>query len=152
MDLEAMLSELGIDRSAATVVGLLPLVYVAWADGKIQRAERESILHAASELGWLEGGGAAVLDRWLTTPPTEAQLRVGIAMLNHLAKDHTHEGFDADDLQLLLLLCSDVAEAAGSFLGVGRAQSRKEITALESIASALEIKNAKGWRALQSRE
>jgi hypothetical protein len=150
MDLEATLKELGVDKSAAKVVGLLPLVYVAWADGKIQKAERESILHAAKEMGWLEGGGDAVLERWLTTRPTESQLKTGIALLNHLAKDKTHDDLDADDLQMLLLLCKDVADSAGSFLGIGRAQSREEIAALESIALSLDIKSAKGWRALQS--
>lgn len=150
MDLEATLKELGVDKSAAKVVGLLPLVYVAWADGKIQKAEREQILHAAKEMGWLEGGGDAVLERWLTTRPTEAQLKTGIALLNHLAKDKTHDDLDADDLQMLLLLCKDVADSAGSFLGIGRAQSREEISALESIALSLDIKSAKGWRALQS--
>jgi hypothetical protein len=150
MDLDATLKELGVDKSAARVVGLLPLVYVAWADGKVQKAERESILHAAREMGWLEGGGDAVLERWLTTRPTDAQLKTGIALLNHLAKDKAYDGLDADDLQMLLLLCRDVANSAGSFFGIGRAQSDEEIAALESIALSLDIKNAKRWRALQS--
>ena len=46
--------------------------------------------------------------------------------LNHLAKDHSHEGVDADDLHLLLLLCKDVADSAGSFLGITKAQSAEE--------------------------
>lgn len=150
MDVAATLKELGVDKRAAKVVGLLPLLYVAWADGKIQTAERESILRAAAEMGWLEGGGDAVLERWLTTPPTEAQVKTGIALLNHLAKDNAHDGFDADDLQMLLLLCKDVADSAGSFLGIGRTQSSAEIKVLESIALSLDIKSAKGWRALQS--
>lgn len=149
MDLVATMNELGVDKSAHKVLGLLPLVYVAWADGKVQRAERESILHAASEMGWLEGGGDAVLERWLSAPPTEAQLRAGIAILNHLGKDQAGD-VDADDLHMLLLLCKDVAEAAGGLFGLGGAQSTKEISALETIAEALDIKNAKGWRALQS--
>jgi len=151
MDLEAALKQLGVDKSAAKVVGLLPLVYVAWADGKIQGAERESILRAAERMGWLEGGGDVVLERWLTTPPTEVQLKTGIALLNHLAKDEAHDELDADDLQLLLLLCKDVADSAGRFLGIGRAQSSEEVAALESIALSLDIKSAKGWRKLQSR-
>jgi hypothetical protein len=150
MDIEATLKELGVDKPAAKVVGLLPLVYVAWADGKIQKAEREQIMHAANELGWLENGGEAVLDRWLTTRPTAEQVHAGVGLLNHFAKDHAHEHLDADDLHLLLLLCKDVADAAGGFLGIGRAQSADELTALETIAGALDIKNAKGWRALQT--
>jgi len=103
-------------------------------------------------MGWLEGSGQAVLERWLSVAPTQAQLTAGIAMLNHLAKGHGEHGnvIDADDLHMLLLLCKDVADAAGGFLGLGSAQSTKELEALESIAGALDIKNAKGWRALQT--
>jgi hypothetical protein len=149
MDVDAALNELGVDKTAARVIGLLPLVYVAWADGKIQRAERESIRRAAEKMGWLEGGGADVLERWLTTRPTDEQLKTGVALLNHLAKDKEYDRLGADDLRMLLLLCQDVADSAGSFLGIGRARSDEEIAALESIALSLDIKNAKGWRALQ---
>ncbi len=149
MDVDAALKELGVEKRAARVLGLLPLVYVAWADGKIQRGERESILRAANEMKWLDGGGDAVLERWLTTRPTEAQLKAGVALLNHFAKDKAHDGLGADDLRMLLLLCQDVADSAGSFLGIGSARSDEEIAALESIALSLDIKSAKGWRALQ---
>lgn len=150
LDVAAAMEQLGVDREAYRVLGLLPLVYVAWADGKVQRAERETILRAAGELGWLADGGQAALERWLTERPTEAQLRTGIALLNHLSKARAAGGehFDADDLHHLLLLCKDVADSAGGFLGLGSAQSAEEVTALEAIAEALDIKNARGWKAL----
>lgn len=149
MDVATALNELGVEESACKVVGLLPLVYVAWADGKVQKAERDAIMRAAGDMGWLAGGGEAVLERWLQHPPTKAQLETGIRLLNHLARDQADHHFDGDDLHLLLLMCKDVANAAGTVLGIGKAQSFDEIRALETIAAALQIKNARGWRALK---
>ena len=38
MDMEGWLKELRVPREAYRVVSLLPLVYVAWADGRSRRA------------------------------------------------------------------------------------------------------------------
>ena len=56
MDMEGWLKELRVPREAYRVVSLLPLVYVAWADGKIQKSERDLILHIARERGMLDHG------------------------------------------------------------------------------------------------
>jgi hypothetical protein len=47
--LSAALDELGVDRDNFRVLALLPLVYVAWADGKVQSAER-SLIHRLAKL------------------------------------------------------------------------------------------------------
>ena len=66
MNIEKWLQELKVPREAYRVVSLLPLVYVAWADGKVQKAERDVILRIAREQGLLDHGGDAALERWLT--------------------------------------------------------------------------------------
>ncbi|MCJ7453186.1 MAG: hypothetical protein MUO39_12030 [Steroidobacteraceae bacterium] len=48
--IDSWLAELKIPRQAYRVGSLLPLVYVAWADGKIQREERNLILKIAATL------------------------------------------------------------------------------------------------------
>ena len=150
MDIAASLEALGVDRDSYRVIALLPLVYVAWADGKVQARERAAILRIAEERGWLAGKGRAILDGWLAEAPSEAQLAAGIALLNHLARERGElaDSLDADDLHLLLLHCKDVAEAAGGFFGLREAQSAEELSALEAIAGTLDIKSAKRWRAL----
>lgn len=40
---------------------LLPVVEVAWADGAVQRGERQSILTAAAERGLLDEAGRQVV-------------------------------------------------------------------------------------------
>jgi hypothetical protein len=150
MDIDRWLRELKVPREAYRVVSLLPLVYVAWADGKIQKSERDVILRIARENGLLAHGGEDALARWLTDPPTRQQLQADLAALNELArKDHGSltGASGADEEQLLLAWCQDVADAAGGMLGLGRARTDAETAALKTIAATLDMSNASQWRA-----
>ncbi len=149
MNIEAWLAELKIPREAYRVLALLPLVYVAWADGKVQDAERDVILKIARQNGLLDQGGAEALQHWLTVRPTQAQLQADIAALNELARgDHRlQQEFGADEEQLLLAWCQDVADAAGGLLGLLPARSDAERAALKTVANALDVHSASQWRA-----
>ena len=70
MNIDAWLAELKIPREAYRIVALLPLVYVAWADGKLHKRERSLIIDIARKQGLLEHGGDATLERWLSEPPS----------------------------------------------------------------------------------
>jgi tellurite resistance protein len=149
MDVESWLKELRVPREAYRVVSLLPLVYVAWADGKIQKGERELILRIARERGMLDDGGEEALARWLSEPPSRQQLKANLAVLNELARSDRRlkEEFGADEEQLLLAWCQDVADAAGGLLGLKSARTDAERAALKTIASALDMNSATQWRA-----
>jgi tellurite resistance protein len=149
MDVESWLKELRVPREAYRVVSLLPLVYVAWADGKIQKGERELILRIALERGMLDDGGEEALARWLSEPPSKQQLKANLAVLNELARSdrRLQEEFGADEEQLLLAWCQDVADAAGGLLGLKSARTDAERAALKTIASALDMNSATQWRA-----
>ena len=150
MDIEGWLKELRVPREAYRIVSLLPLVYVAWADGKIQAQERSLILSIAKDRGLLEHGGEQALERWLSERPSQQQLKTDIAVLNELARSDRAWAteFDADGEQLLLAWCQDVADAAGGLLGLRSPRRDAEHEALKIIASALEIRSAKQWRAV----
>jgi hypothetical protein len=152
MNIERWLEELQVPREAHRVVSLLPLVYVAWADGGIQAGERTLILRIAGERGLLEHGGAEALERWLTDPPGKERLRADMAVLNDLA--HNGHGLSmelgADELQLMLAWCQDVADAAGGLLGLRSARRAAELDALKTIAAALDMGGARQWRAALS--
>ena len=152
MKIDSWLAELKIPREAYRVVTLLPLVYVAWADGKIQRAERDLILQIAAERGMLEGGGRETLEKWLAVAPGPVELKKNLAILNELSRGRggMADSFDSDSLQMLLAWCQDVADAAGGMLGLVPARREAELKALKSIAVALDIRNAKGWQSLSS--
>jgi hypothetical protein len=150
MDIDGWLRELKVPREAYRVVSLLPLVYVAWADGKIQKSERDVILRIARENGLLAHGGEDALARWLSDPPTRKQLQTDLAALNELARKDRGAltgAAGADEEQLLLAWCQDVADAAGGMLGLGRARTDAETAALKTIAATLDMSNASQWRA-----
>ena len=148
MDTLATLEKLGIDREDHRVLALLPLIHIAWADGTLQRAERNLIERTAREMGWLAGNGEAVLERWLTAPPFDEEVDLGLALLDQLARSEGEiaDGYDHDQLRHLLLLCEDVGRAAGNLFGLRDGRNKDELRALEQIAAALDVKQAKGWR------
>jgi len=149
VNIDSWLKELKVPREAYRVVSLLPLAYVAWADGKVQKAERDLIMRIAKERGLLDHGGAEALERWLSEPPSKSQLQKDLGVLNELARNDRLMGeeFGADEVQLLLAWCQDVADAAGGLLGLKKARSEGEAVALKTIASALEVRSARQWRA-----
>jgi len=149
VNIDSWLKELKVPREAYRVVSLLPLAYVAWADGKIQKAERDLIMRIAKERGLLDHGGAEALERWLSEPPSKAQLKKDLGVLNELARDERLMGDElgADQVQLLLAWCQDVADAAGGLLGLKKARTDGEMAALKTIASTLDVRSARQWRA-----
>lgn len=152
LDVRSTLEELGIDRDSHRVLGLLPLVYVAWADGKIQRAERATIMRLARDKGWLVGSGAKLLETWLAEPPSSEYMSKGLAVLAAMADDD-HRGVgagsvDADLLQHLVAYSRDVAGAAGSAFGVRGEITDDEAVALTTIARAFGFGEEKGWKTI----
>jgi len=148
MDILATLKKLGIDQEDHKVLALLPLVHIAWADGKLQGAEADLIVRTATDMGWLKGKGEEVLGRWLTAPPFDEEVELGMELLKHLAttSGEIPDQYDADDLHHLLLLCEDVGRAAGRLFGLRDGRSADELKALEQVATALDVKSAKGWK------
>jgi len=65
--IDAVLEELKIPREVYRVIMLMPLVYVAWADGKILSPERKFIMSIAEERGLLDYGVRGCLERLAAT-------------------------------------------------------------------------------------
>lgn len=138
VELRSALHALGIDESSRDVLALLPLVWVAWADGMIQPAEHAVISTAAGDSLKLSADATRVLDNWLAHPPTEAYLDRGCAVLLELDRRAGGPG----DLSLPDL-CRAVAQAAGSFFGRVNAPERD---ALATVALALSVDPGTGWK------
>lgn len=136
-----LLSELGIDKDSYRVVGLLPLVFVAWADGRLQRAERALIERVARDKGWLAGGGAELLARWLDSPPAVEEVDKGLELLRLLSEQERGVGAAVwpSTLRSLVGLCEQVAEAAGGHWGLHASVTESERAALEKIAEAFGL-------------
>lgn len=138
VELRSALHTLGIDAASREVLALLPLVWVAWADGVIHPAEHAVIAGTSRDLLRLSTDATRVLDNWLAHPPTEAYLDRGCAVLLELDRRAGGRG----DLSLQDL-CRAVAEAAGSFFGRVNAPERDALTA---IAIALSVDPETGWK------
>jgi hypothetical protein len=130
------LIELDIGPETLAALEIVPLVCVAWADGKIQAEERETILAAAAAAGIQpQDGRYPLLEHWLKKRP-------GADMLH--AWKHYVEGLcqrlDAREIEKLqhelLDRARKVAQAAGGFLGFGDKMSAAERAVLDELERA----------------
>ena len=132
------LQELGYNRDTVSLLHLVPLVEVAWADDGVSARERELILEVAKSRGMEEGSPAhQQLSEWLTHCPEpeffERTLRVIRALLESLPPDQREKG--ARDL---VSYSTSIAQASGGFLGLGQKVSPEERAAIERLAKELE--------------
>jgi hypothetical protein len=113
------LGRLGIDKDSYQLLTFLPLIQVAWADGRIQKAERTIIVDVAERYGCTKGPAAAILEGWLIKRPSSRFFARARELLMALA--HKKRGIGADirikDVAELVDLCEDVARAAGGLFG-----------------------------------
>jgi hypothetical protein len=130
------LVRLGLDHRNVRLVAVMPLVYVAWADGKVRGAERKAVLKIADEHHLVGEGAQAVLDRWLTTAPTWDDLDLACDVIRELARRNggLESGITPEAVGDVIAWCRRVA-AAGT-LGV---MSTLEKTVIEDIGKSLRI-------------
>ncbi len=122
------------------LLALVPLVKVAWAEGRITRRERALIMQAARRQGVEENSTAdAVLSKWLDARPPEEFFERAFVHLRSLLHALPEDG--GNDVVLdLLSLCTSVAEVSGGSPSVragGRMICDEEVASVKSIAANL---------------
>ena len=131
---------LGIDADSYAVLAMLPLVQVAWADGEVQPPEQELILRVAGGHGLLEGKSGAILQRWLSKPPSDEQIRRGRTLLVTLS--HRQQGLgsalDAGTLRDVQSLCIQVARSAGGVFDLLFTVDPSEQAAIDEIGQEMK--------------
>ena len=114
---------------------LYPLVEVAWADGKLDRKERDAILEAAVAGGIERGSpGYEALEAAMADGPTEARRKVWFAYAKDLAA-RLDAGERRRVREELVARARKVAEASGGLFGIGKV-SAAEQQILDAIANA----------------
>jgi len=115
---------------------LVPLTQVAWADGRVEQAERDAVLNALSEHGYSGDSPAwQLLESWLDHEPCDEVLAAWKDYARALAES-------AGEKRLILLRrelrkrAREVAEAAGGVFGM-HSVSTSEETVLKQIDDAL---------------
>jgi hypothetical protein len=128
----------GVNVETLPALVLVPLVAVAWASRKVERAERFAVLEAAGEFGIVKDTPAyTLMEKWLTARPAENLVQAWqeyVGQLMQLMDPADREQFTRSVLQR----AEGVANAAGGVLGIGPKTSREERAVLDQLAKALE--------------
>jgi hypothetical protein len=130
------LAALGIRAETLAALTLIPLVEVAWADGKMEGRERDAILRGAESSGIEPGSPShALLEIWTKDRPApelmdtwKGYIGALVAELSADQKWHLEEK--------IVGRARSVAEAAGGFLGLGSKVSAEEERMLKELERA----------------
>ena len=137
-----ILSDLGkadADIGALAALGLIPLVEVAWADGRISPGESTTALQAAASMGVPQGSQAyALLEKWLTARPSPGLISAWKEYVRALAKTWPEDRTKAVR-RAIIGRATSVAQSAGGILGMGNKVSPKEQAVLDDLASAFGV-------------
>ena len=131
------LLEIGLNPETVLALILVPLLLVAWADGSIDRRERDALLKAAGERGVAPGSlSRKILEGWLEQRPEprllEVWKRYARAVWGTLGETERRAVHAR-----MIDLARGVAEAAGGFLGLGSKVSPAERAVLDDLEGAL---------------
>jgi tellurite resistance protein len=150
--LAARLVELGFGEQTVGIFPLLPLVYVAWADGEVTEAERRRILEAARARGAdAQGEGYQYLRLLLETRPREDFFETCVETLRAIFQNMPAEDA-AEGRQDLISLSLSVANASGGFLGLfGDKVNDEEKAMLDELIRELGLSGGEGAAALLGR-
>jgi hypothetical protein len=126
--------ELNIGPESLAAMEIMPLVFVAWADGQVQKEERAAILEVARTAGVEpENGHYPLLEHWLNERPRPAMLDAWKQYVSALCRKLT-----PDEIARLRGRIMDRARAVAEshrhgFFGLGRKVSHVEQTMLEQL-------------------
>jgi hypothetical protein len=130
------LIELGITPETLAALEVVPLVFVAWADGSVQPKEREVIMGLAKAAGLQpQDGRYPLLEYWLKRRPGAGMLEAWMHYVKGLCQQL--DGQEVEKLHHELLdRARQVAQAAGGFLGFGDKISSAERSVLSKLEQA----------------
>jgi hypothetical protein len=133
------LQELGYTPETVTLLYLVPLVQMAWAEGGVSDRERTLIVEAARARGIEADTPAdAQLAEWLTARPSEKLFEQTVRAIGAILESRPEAEREASRSDLLSYSTA-IAEASGGVLGL-RSVSPDERALLARISSELESK------------
>jgi tellurite resistance protein len=133
------LEELGFTPETVSLLPLIPVLQVAWAEKGVSAAERKAILDLARARGITEGAAAdQQLKIWLDQRPSNETFRKAMRLIGAMI-EHPDEGHTRISSEDLLKFCEQIAHASGGLFGLGSV-SAEEQAAMQQIAAALKTK------------
>jgi hypothetical protein len=135
------LQRLGYTEETVTLLHVVPLIDVAWADGDVSESERDVIIAAVRARGAEPGSQAdGQVARWLANPPSSVLSDGTLHVLGAILQRRGPEA-RATAMRDLLTSCTAVASASGGILGFHRISDNEQRT-LDRILYELERKDA----------
>lgn len=133
------LQELGFTPETVSLLPLIPLIQVAWAESGVSPQERALIVGLARKRGITQGSLADhQLSEWLAHCPDASVFRRADRLIGAVlaAGSDATADLTADDL---VKYCESIAAASGGILGIGKI-SAEERAAISDIASQLKAR------------
>ena len=135
------LQDLGYTAETITLLHLMPLVQMAWAEGHVSMRERDLIIEAARARGIEKDSDAdQQLAGWLATRPSEALFTTTLRAIAAMMQSRPENERKAGEQDLLSYLTS-IAAASGGVLGWG-AVSDEERAVLARVTKELDKKRS----------
>jgi hypothetical protein len=126
---EAILTKLinhNIRPETLAALSLIPIIEIAWADGKLDSNEKEAILKVSmNHINTDHQISKVLLDEWLSRKPAPEMLDAWVHYIKGLSeilskKEHLEIKKD------LLSQARNVAESSGGFLGINKISKEEE--------------------------
>jgi hypothetical protein len=146
--LSSTFRQLGINERNCRALKLLPLVYVAWAEGEPSELRRQALLELGQRHFQIGEGAVPLLRWWMYRRPTAEYFAAGLQALFSLAHAPDDWEFDVAELPRLLSCAEAVARMTEQAPGSPTAVTEAEEWALAYLARVLHVENGKSWAAL----
>ena len=125
---------LGIDAATAPVLPLIPLIEVAWADGKLTQAENDKVLEIAQANGVRSQPALEFIELLLVKRPSQMFFDRINRVISAMIKEQGQSAGDS-----ILEQAKAVAEASGGFFGLTNSVSSEEQELLDNLAKMFDI-------------
>lgn len=131
------LTDLGVGADTVAAMSVVPLVAIAWADGRMDTREVDAILKGAAENGITAGSAAYdLLESWTREQPSSGLMETWQSYIQAFCAEISAEQRWRLE-ESIIGRAQAVAAAAGGFLGIGKI-SGEETTVLEQLRSAFK--------------
>lgn len=122
---------IGISPASLSLLSILPLVEVAWADGQLSDQEKLEVLTEASKQGISKGSvNYGLLEAWLKKRPEASLLEAWIFYIKELKKSLNHQ--ELEELKSdLLSKAKKVAQATGGLIYKVSAEEKAVLAKME---------------------
>ena len=135
----ALLIREGIRVETLVALLLVPVVAIAWADGRVTALEQNKLHAELQRIGIRPSSPAGeILESWLATPPPPGLMQAWCDYVEELERTTSTEAF-AELADRIARLCREEADSDGGVLRVGRRVSKAEAAILDRVERALAL-------------